>query len=521
MRKYLFFALAAMGFAACAEKGIDKNPEKGEVEESFVAITLAADDMTTRAADGVYENGTAVERAVNSANVFFFKDGNAFPIVIDDESGANGRRPNYLSVEVSETTSGTVNISDIKDAMLVIENYKGQYPNQILAVLNWIPERPSYTLEELKAEISSLGNDTDGYVMTNAVYADAGAHLIDAVELTIDHIGKSADEALANPVTIHVERIAAKVVLTAEQSGKFNVGKEVSGTPVYAQITGFELYNDYQESYLVKRIDPSWSGIGFNWNEPEWFRSYWSESITDPFVSNEFRYDAVRPGINEWVYCGENTNRTEEDRTKVIITAQLQDAGGNALEIANWYGNDYIGEDALLTVVSNTLKNTYYYSDGANYIGIEPEDLKCTTRPVSTPNAYEVYFQLSEEAGVGADRTWYEKNSAGIYTAISDAALNVKLEEVQPALVYKNGQTYYYTDIKHLGAPGSTAEYGVVRNHVYNVKITGIAGYGTPVYDPDMDFIVPEKPLDEVVTYVAAQINILSWRMVEHDYPLD
>ena len=357
--------------------------------------------------------------------------------------------------------------------------------------------------------------------MTNAVYADAGSHLIDAVELTVDHIGKSADEALANPVTIHVERIAAKVVFTAEQSGKFNVGKEVSGTPVYAQITGFELYNDYQKSYLVKRIDPSWSGIGFNWNEPEWFRSYWSESITDPFVSNEFRYDAVRPGINEWVYCGENTNRTEEDRTKVIITAQLQDAGGNALEIANWYGNDYIGEDALLTVVSNTLKNTYYYSDGANYIGIEPEDLKCTTRPVSTPNAYEVYFQLSEEAGVGADRTWYEKNSAGIYTAISDAALNVKLEEVQPALVYKNGQTYYYTDIKHLGAPGSTAEYGVVRNHVYNVKITGISGYGTPVYDPDMDFIVPEKPLDEVVTYVAAQINILSWRMVEHDYPLD
>lgn len=521
MRKYLYFALAAMGFAACAEKGADNNTEKGEIEESFVAITLAADDMMTRAAGGVYEDGTDAERAVQSANVFFFKDGNAFPVVINDESGANGRRPNYLSVELSGTTSGEVNVSDIKDAMLVIENYKGEYPNQLIAVLNWTPEHPSYTLDELKEKIASLGNDAEGYVMTNAVYADAGAHLIDAEELTIDHIGKSADEALANPVTIHVERIAAKVVFKAEQSGKFNVGKEVSGTQVYAQITGFELYNDYQESYLVKRINPSWSGIGFSWNDPDWFRSYWSESITDPFVSNEFKYDAVRPKINEWVYCGENTNRTEADRTKVIITAQLQDNAGNPIEIANWYGNDYIGEGALLTVVSNTLKNTYYYSDGTNYIGIEPTDLKCTTRSVSSPNAYEVYFQLSDASGVGVNRTWYEKNSGGTYTAITVDALNTKLEEVEPALVYKNGQTYYYTDIKHLGAPGSTAEYGVVRNHVYNVKITGISGYGTPVYDPDMDFIVPEKPLDEVLTYVAAQINILSWRMVEHNYPLD
>jgi hypothetical protein len=77
--------------------------------------------------------------------------------------------------------------------------------------------------------------------------------------------------------------------------------------------------------------------------------------------------------------------------------------------------------------------------------------------------------------------------------------------------------TYYWLDIKHLGNTGSTTEYGVVRNHVYKVNITDITGFGTPIYDPNQDFIIPDKP-EDIVTYVSAQINILSWRVVENDY---
>ena len=80
--------------------------------------------------------------------------------------------------------------------------------------------------------------------------------------------------------------------------------------------------------------------------------------------------------------------------------------------------------------------------------------------------------------------------------------------------------TYYWTDIKHLGASGKTSEYGVVRNHVYKVNITDITGYGTPVYNGVSDFINLEKP-EDIVTYVSAQINILSWRVVANDYELN
>lgn len=78
--------------------------------------------------------------------------------------------------------------------------------------------------------------------------------------------------------------------------------------------------------------------------------------------------------------------------------------------------------------------------------------------------------------------------------------------------------TYYYYEIIHHGT-GETATKGVVRNHIYATKITKIAGLGTPVYDPT-EIIYPEKP-DENDHYIAAEINILSWRIVSNEYELE
>ena len=524
MKKYLFLAVAALGFAACAEKGLDNGPvQNGELEQSYVAITLAADDMTTKADDGKYEEGLAEERAVKSAYVFFFKDGAAFPVTFDGTTSTNTGANNYLKVTLNGEDKDMPNVSDVKDAVLVLENYKGEYPNQIVAVLNWTPTKASYTLENLKTQISALGDDTNGYVMSNAVYADNAGQAVDAVDLTIDNISKTAEGALANPVTIHVERVAAKVVFTAANNGKFAIEKEIEGKTVYAQIKGFELYNDYQESWLIKRIDPTWN-VGFNWNDSYYFRSYWAQSLGKSFDSytedpNTFAWTTDNTEMGEWVYCGENTRTWTADadvRTKVVVKAQLVDAEGNPFEVVNWYGKDYIGEDALKIVVANTLKNTYFSGNETSKTGLTPADLVCVDRLVTDAKAYEVYFQLSEE---GAAKTWY-KYEGGNYSAISVADLNSALAAVQPALVYKNGMTYYWTEIKHLGAEGTTAEYGVVRNHVYKVNITDITGYGTPVYVGTSDFINLEKP-EDIVTYVSAQINILSWRVVENNYELN
>ena len=531
MKKFLVLALAAFAFAACSEKEENGNQpvQNGELEQSYVAITLAADDLT-RADDGKYEEGLAEERAVKSAYVFFFKDGAAFPVTFNDgtSTSTNAGTNNYLQVNLTGNGQAMDNVSDVKDAVLILQNYKGEYPNQIVAVLNWDPTaKASYTLSELQTKVATAVNNTNGFVMSNSVYADRADQVVDAVDLTIANIGKTEAEAMANPVTIHVERVAAKVAFTADNGGKFAVEKEIEGKPVFAQIKGFELYNDYEESRLLKKINPNWAtedtNFGFtNWNDVDWFRSYWATSLGTAFPENKFAWDTDNTEIGGYVYCGENTRAWTKEadvRTKVVVKAQLVDAEGKPFEVVNWYGKDYIGEADLLRVVANTLKNTYFAKtvegETAKYTGLTPEDIKCVDRLVTDAKAYEVYFQLSD---AGAAKTW-SKYENGNYAAIEVDTLNAALAVVQPALVYKNGMTYYWLDIKHLGQAGSTTEYGIVRNHVYKVNINDITGYGTPVYDGTSDFINLEKP-EDIVTYVSAQINILSWRVVENDYDL-
>ena len=519
MKKFLVSAMAVLALAACSKFNENGNSavQNGELEQSYVSITLASADMNTRADDGKYEEGLAAERAVKCAHVFFFNDGAAFPVKFDGTTSTNSGACNWLKVELTGSTSGMNNVSDIKDQVLVLQNYKGEYPNQMLAVLNWTPEKSSYTLSELQTKISVLGNDANGYVMSNSVYANSKKQVVDAVALTIDNIGKSDAEALANPVTIYVERVAAKVVFTANNNGKFYVGN-VGSTNVYAKIQNFELYNDYQESWLIKRITPTWDGIGFAWNDADWFRSYWANSLGKTFEDNTFAWSTDNTALDGYVYCGENTRAWSADndvRTKVIVKAQLVNEADEAVEVVNWYGKDYVGENSLKDVVANTLKYKYFYGDGFTFNGLTPADLDCAARSPEAENAYEVYFKLSNN---GAQKNWY-KYKDGNYNAITVDALNVELAKVQPALVYKNGMTYYWLDIKHLGQKDSTTEYGVVRNHVYKVNISDIKGYGTPVYDPNEAFIVPDKP-ENIVTYVSAQINILSWRVVANDYEI-
>ena len=90
---------------------------------------------------------------------------------------------------------------------------------------------------------------------------------------------------------------------------------------------------------------------------------------------------------------------------------------------------------------------------------------------------------------------------------------------IQPAVLYTNGETFYYVDIKHLGAPTSLGEYGVVRNHIYDVLINTIGGYGSPIYVGTSNLITPQYPEtpEEEESFVAAQINILSWRLVNQE----
>ena len=532
MKKLLFITLAAFAFAACERHAEENNvQQEGQKEQSYMAVSLLADDMSTRAAGDSYEDGDAAERIVKSLYFFLF-DADGDPFDVD-----NGK--NYKAVDVNETGNapggtapeGTPNVSDLKNKVLVFENYKGEYPAKIVAVINWAPPTGAgaYSLDALAGQLLELRGTDNAFVMSNAVYAaestEAAAkkEAVRATPLTPANVAKTEADALANPVKIFVERIAAKVTVSTTTENKYDIGEEVDGTQVFAKVLGWELYNEYDKSYLLKQINPAWTTteVGFNWNDAAWFRSYWAISQTTAFdaATNQVSYNTLSNDVAASDYCGENTYNTNS--TKVVVKALLVDSSNNPVEIATWYGNDYIGEEALRTVVANTLASQLYSLNGVEYNSITADDLKVVEADEPNPNtsadleAYHVFFQLS---AAGEAKTWFTYSSAEGFKAAANDAVNVILGGVEPALLYKGGQTYYYTDIKHLPSTVDATQYGVVRNHVYKVNINSISGFGTPVYDADTKFD-PETP-EDITTFVSAEVRILSWRVVEYSYDI-
>ena len=529
----------------CSEKTTEPAPpvNKGELEKSYISVTLKSDD-STRAGDE-FEYGEAEERYVENVHFFLFKhDESAFPI-----NGVSGK--NYLSftIESNGTQPGESgeanegpNVSDVKDKVLIFNNYKGEYPAYIVAVLNWDARhiQPSYTLNALYNTLAVIRNDNNHFVMSNSVYADMQGKAIYAKPLRIDNIAKSEEEAKANPVEIYVERASAKVEVVAKgdvaaKEATYNIATSVDDIALYAKVINWELHNDYRHSILLKHIYPDkWgmaSEIGFLWNDPNRYRSYWAASYVGGFpADNHFNWGAGLAPNADVAYCGENTRAVEKDsegnitsnpRTKAIIKAQIVNESGEPVEVAVWFGHKYYGEAAVRTEIASLLSSELYYSEGGEYKGITMADIKAVEGGLAPQDAdvkaFEVFFQLSDDA---LAKEWYTYSSTEGYVAATDDAVNARLAKVEPALIYKDGMTYYYTDIKHLGGSDSASEYGVVRNHVYKVNITKISGLGTPVFDKDIEFEDPDRPVD-VNSYVAAEVRILSWKVVRNEYDVE
>lgn len=547
--KFLALAMIAMLFTACKpdpqpEGGEGTDTNNGNAENSYIAVTLASADAFR---DGeTFELGEDNERIVASAQAFFFLNGEPFEIRTVEGVAYNHQAIPFAGEDGLTFTKQTLgNVSDISNSVLVIKNHKGELPNQMVVVLNWDPTQAKYTLDELHEDIKVSTNSSSYFVMSNSVYKNVEGDVY-ATPLSINDFKNSRDEAMRDgaAVKVYVERVVAKVRFdqtSYEYPLKKKVGENYENytinvtdnagnkvaKQVYAEITGWELYNDYVESTLMKNIEEC-PGVDatmndFKWNNPLLYRSYWANTSNVTLAAEDNILNIEESTVATKVkYCGENTNgNTEEaNRTKVVFKAQLKTDEGN-VEIARWYGYDYVGEENLLQAVANTLANTYYRKTTVEengeqvekYVSITGEDLVTVQGAGDAiANEYQVYFTLDSTKD---NKNWYKRDGNN-FTEIGAAALNQDLvDNLTPALLYDNGQTYYFTDIKHLGT-----SFGVVRNHIYDIKVNRITGLGTPIVSDDFVIHTPVVPETDKETFVSAQINILSWKIVENNVNL-
>ncbi len=324
--------------------------------------------------------------------------------------------------------------------------------------------------------------------------------------------------------------------------------------------------------------------FNFTWNDADNHRSYWGMSwnynmIDDPYPDwsngqlssaegsegtwlnkyvRYYSYNDASTALGSSLYCPENTNTAGSEPmvmstvpnnnyvltnkyssaiTGIIVSATICDAEGNALDLVR-YNGVLFEEDQFLAYALNVLNvNGYlnYYTmtemaEGDVYTQVGADDVVLVDLgggyvglTLTDAAAAQTYYALT-----GYD--WSTGEPVPVYTEIENGAyiLNGVLDEYFGLYAYINGyeggDMFYYIPIEHLnneyGNVLQEANYGVVRNHHYYVTINSISNLGRGVFNPD-EAIVP-NPWDEGEDYyyVGANINILSWKIVNQGVDL-
>ncbi|WP_321978883.1 Mfa1 family fimbria major subunit [Prevotella sp.] len=502
MNKFKLFplALAAIAFSACtSEEVAENNPTTGEGTRSYVAVNINNVGTSGSRADAEYADGSANENKINAVRFYFFTEsGDAY----------NMGATNYVEKE-NPTGDGkfTPNVEKITDAMLVIEGATKTAPHSMIAIVNPATiESGVLQAKMTKAQVEAAvaeqnfnaqGADAKDFVMSSSVYSD-GTNKVWVADIT-GHVATDKTTAERNPVDIYVERVAAKLTSTATgagQSGKYLVGETTNGKKVYAVIKGWGLAKETTDANLIKEIDATWTddNLGFTqWNHPAYFRCYWETSRGE--MGRGKSYNAYTTQIGE--VCYTNPNTTANAKPQYVATVELQYEDGTQAEICKYKGVEYLSEDAVKKAIlaeNKDYKKKTVTTAGTETTGLTVNDIHFVV------TGYQVKAQLNE--------------GVTVYKGDVDATaeLNDKLAG-SLAEIRSEGRAYYYTDVKHLGSA-----MGIVRNHFYQIDVNTIKGFGTPVYDPNSEF-VPVTP-EDTQTYLAARINVISWRIVKQTVDL-
>lgn len=550
---FLVGTLACTLFAACSNEensAINSGQEEGQL--SYVAVNIVnANPTGSRVEGGKYEDGDSDENEITNARFYLFKEnGDAYELANSVEEWS----ANYVEKDLSGTPFDPENdnVEEIVNATLVFQGKDQELPASIVAILN-----PPTTLGTSKLSLSDLQQKIDNYsastkgyfIMTNSVYATGTTEKKEVVATDIvGKVAQSQPDAEANPVDIYVERVLAKVRVTFSNADKENQYKvSEDGEPaVYAKILGWAVTRTADKSNLLKDIDPAWDDmtLGFTWNDEPFHRSYWATTSTTVTLEKKSQDEIIndqKPATPEGAtnisvprYCQENTKKDEH--TEVVVVAQLVNEEGDPNPIYKYFGEEHDSEEDILTLIANKYNNVYYTRTGGTSLPgggreyeyesfITPDNIHFeATTPETGGEDYEAIAQLDDDALNGVtiyieNPDYTGSNEKYIELADAEATINEELAK-NPAQIAKEGYVYYYTPIKHLGTTtGSTGEYGVVRNHIYDVTITDIKGYGTPIFDPDKDIDTTHPSNEEV--YIAARINVLSWRVVSSDVTLE
>lgn len=529
-------------------------------DKSYLAIRInnVGSVAGSRATTAEYENGTADENHIESVRFYFFNS-DGTPYILKKDGQSTGKNWLEKNSDLNTENKQNPNVSMISNPLLVIEGNTGASPAVMIAVIN--PNSldgdklgdGAKTLDDVKrtsifSQFYATGNKD--FVMSNSVYVANGVEK--CASIVTGHVATDAKKATDNPVDLYVERVVAKVQPTIDANytaggrkwekinGKDAIKVGVYGTnDIYAVVDGWGVADEDGKAELVKQVNTAWNddNLGISvWTSSDYHRCFWTSSVAFAAGSNgaegnvpvNHSYnDFAARQLTDCAYTLPNAPTTvnadpyASTLTKMVLATHLVYKDGSdykPAEICQYRGLQYLGVEDVKTAVANNFAD-YYINKGGTRTKLQPSDIEFTTKAPDIKD-YQVVATLRTLA---ADEILQKKTGTtedpSSYTDVNKEVFQ-DLMNKEPAQIRKDGKAYYFIPIRHLGTdPTKLGYYGIVRNHVYSINIQNMYGFGTPVYDPDKT-IDPTIPSNDA-TYLAARINVLSWRVVKYNADLD
>lgn len=567
--------LVCTALCACSndESGIIPNdtPNVFTGDKAYIKVRLADAGTLTRAQEGDFEYGTN-EQSIKNASFYFY-----------DADGVFVTQGDVWTDGSASTTTPAGNIEFASNNIVVLKGLdKKSYPRYMVTVLN----KPTgfvhgKTLDEMQTVLAdnnaegiyypaTTNNVTTNYfTMSTTSYTETNREKHFVTEVNEGNISlepMTDASAIANTVTVYVERLAAKVTLKVsdnlpkDANGRYPIKITVAGEnnsagsgdiaseDLYVELLGWKLNATAKKSFMVKNIDAAWmdNDLGFTWNRPTDRRSHWGKSFNYGFSgypenaagvpanSEYLNYVDMENGLTALenpAYCAENTNTNTivtanfpTGVTSILLKAKVCDANGNALDLVRYNGLLF-KQDSFLEYVLNVLQTRnqldVWYANGtdeegnARYTQIGKEYVK-----LEHVGDGKVKVVFTNEHGTSLYAEDGSNCSDQTITALNDDLASASAD----AIAYNGGLMYYNIPVEHLNngdvAENGTipeAKYGVVRNHHYVVTIDKLEKIGRGIFDGN-EKIVPGDDPDAY--YVGAKINILSWKIVSQNVEL-
>lgn len=567
--------LVCTALCACSndESGIIPNdtPNVFTGDKAYIKVRLADAGTLTRAQEGDFEYGTN-EQSIKNASFYFY-----------DADGVFVTQGDVWTDGSASTTTPAGNIEFASNNIVVLKGLdKKSYPRYMVTVLN----KPTgfvhgKTLDEMQTVLADNNAEgiyypattdnvtTNYFTMSTTSYTETNREKHFVTEVNEGNISlepMTDASAIANTVTVYVERLAAKVTLKVsdnlpkDANGRYPIKVTVAGEnnsagsgdiaseDLYVELLGWKLNATAKKSFMVKNIDAAWmdNDLGFTWNRPTDRRSHWGKSFNYGFSgypenaagvpanSEYLNYVDLENGLTALenpAYCAENTNTNTivtanfpTGVTSILLKAKVCDANGNALDLVRYNGLLF-KQDSFLEYVLNVLQTRnqldVWYANGtdeegnARYTQIGKEYVK-----LEHVGDGKVKVVFTNEHGTSLYAEDGSNCSDQTITALNDDLASASAD----AIVYNGGLMYYNIPVEHLNngdvAENGTipeAKYGVVRNHHYVVTIDKLEKIGRGIFDGN-EKIVPGDDPDAY--YVGAKINILSWKIVSQNVEL-